>query len=187
MRHVEPPVVLADGSVRIRPYRLEDAAAHYDAVRASVDEVAPWLDWCHAEYTPAESRAWIASRPAAWAQQQAYSFVVVDAQGGVLLGGCGLNQINPAHSVASMGYWVRSDWAGRGVATRAARLVARFGFETLALHRIEILVQPANRASCRVAEKVGAVREGTCRHRIVLHGAPQDVVLYGLLPSDRAA
>jgi RimJ/RimL family protein N-acetyltransferase len=185
MRHVEPPVVLADGQVTIRPYRAGDVDRHYDAVCASVENVARWLDWCHAGYSRAESHTWIASRPDAWAQQKAYSFAVVDAaHDDHLLGACGLNQINPAHGVASMGYWVRSDRSGEGIATRAARLIARFGFETLGLHRIEIMMQPENRGSQRVAEKLGAVHEGECRHRVVVHGAPRNVLLYGLLPSD---
>ena len=185
MQQVEPPVVLSDGQVTIRPYRASDVEQHHAAVCASVDEVAPWLDWCHGGYTPAESFAWIASRPTAWAQQDAYSFAVVDAQGGAFLVGCGLDQIQPAHGLGNMGYWVRSDRAGQGIATRAARLTACFGFETLGLYRIEILMQPKNRGSQRVAEKVGAVYEGRCRHRVVAHGAPRDVLLYSLLPTDR--
>ena len=185
MQHVAPPVVLSDGQITIRPYRAQDIERHHAAVCASVDDVAPWLDWCHEGYTRAESQMWIASRPEAWAQQTAYSFAVVDALDGAFLGGCGLNQVNPAHGLANMGYWVRSDRTKQGIATRAARLIARFGFETLALHRIEILMQPNNRGSRRVAERLGAVYEGRCRHRIVSHGSPCDALLYSLLPSDR--
>ena len=184
MRHVEPPVVLSDGRVTIRPYCAADVDRHHAAVCASVDAVAPWLDWCHPDYTRAESQSWIASRSAAWAQQAAYSFAIVDAQKGAFWGGCGLNGIDHGHQLARLGYWVRTDRTRSGVATRAGRLVTRFGFETLGLHRIEILVLPSNTASCRVAEKLGAIREGLCRHRIVLRGAPRDAVLYALLPSD---
>lgn len=45
-------------------------------------------------------------------------------------------------------------------------------------------MQPGNRGSQRAAEKLGAVYEGQCRHRIVVYGAPRNVLLYGLLPSD---
>lgn len=147
MRHVEPPIVCSDGRVTVRPYRARDVDRHHAAVRASVDEVAPWLDWCHEGYTRAESEAWIASRPNAWARQEAYSFAIVDAQDDTFLGSCGLNQINAAHGVASMGYWVRTDRAGAGIATRGALLVAGFGFETLGLYRIGIMMQPGNRGS----------------------------------------
>lgn len=184
MRHVDPPVILSDGRVLLRPYRAHDVDRLYEAVHVSIRDVARWLPWCHDGYAREESADWIASRPEAWAQQEAYSFAVIDTQTRTFLGGCGLNQIDALHGVANLGYWVRSDRTGRGVATRAARLVACFGFESLELHRIEILMQPANVGSRRVAEKVGARYEGRCRHRIVVEEKPCDVLLYALIPSD---
>jgi RimJ/RimL family protein N-acetyltransferase len=79
---------------------------------------------------------------------------------------------------------VRTDATGNGIATTAARLAARFGFEVLGLQRIEITVPIGHRASARVAEKLGARREGVLRHRLRLHGTPAGAVLFGLLPSD---
>jgi RimJ/RimL family protein N-acetyltransferase len=70
------------------------------------------------------------------------------------------------------------------VATRAARLAARFGFEELKLIRIEIVAAAGNLASQRVAEKVGAVREGVMRNGLFIHGAAHDAVLTSLVPED---
>lgn len=182
-RSVEP-IALSDGVVHIRPYRAEDVDRLYEAVRESIEEMAPWLPWCHEDYARAESVEWIAARPEAWKNEEAFSFAVVDANDDTFLGGCGLNQLNRQHQFANLGYWVRSRRTGAGVATRAARLTARFGFETLGLHRIEIVVRPENRASRRVAEKVGAVREGRCRNRLRMHGEPHDAELYSLIPAD---
>ena len=67
---------------------------------------------------------------------------------------------HPDYQFANLGYWVRSSRAGRGVATTATLLTARFGLQTLALQRIEILAAVGNRASQRVAEKAGAKKEG---------------------------
>jgi RimJ/RimL family protein N-acetyltransferase len=83
-----------------------------------------------------------------------------------------------------MGYWVADAARGRGVAVAATRLAARFGFDVLGLQRIAILVQPENRASLRVAVKLGAVCEGVTRHAIVVHDRPHDAVLFSLLPDD---
>lgn len=174
----------SDGHVRIRPYRSDDVDAHYDAVRASADEVARWLPWCHPAYSRQESEAWIAARADAWAAGEAYSFAVIDADDGEFLGGCGLNHINRVHAYANLGYWIRTDAAGRGAATAAALLVARFGFEQVGLQRIEIGMSLDNHASRRVAEKTGAVREGVLRHGIRLNDEPQDALLFSLLPSD---
>ena len=96
----------------------------------------------------------------------------------------GLNFFNRVHQVANLGYWVRTSATGRGVATKAAHLVARFGFAQLGLHRIEILAAVDNIASQRVAEKVGAVREGVLRKRLLINGESLDAVMFSLLPED---
>ena len=79
---------------------------------------------------------------------------------------------------------MRSSAVGRGVATRATRLVARLGFAQLGLQRIEIIAAVDNLASQRVAEKAGAVREGLARKRLLVRGEPQDAFVFSLLPED---
>ena len=174
----------SDGQVLIRPYRRSDVDALYAAVCESVAEVGPWLSWCHAGYKRSESKAWIAACSAAWTRGESYDFGIFDARSSAYLGGCGLNQLNALHQFANLGYWVRTSCAGRGVASAAAHLVAHFGFEELGLRRIEIVVNVDNAASLRVAEKVGATREGVLRNRLVNDGRAEDAVMFSLLPSD---
>jgi len=95
-----------------------------------------------------------------------------------------LNFINRVHQFGNLGYWVRTSATGRGVASRASRLVARFAFAELGLHRIEILAAVPNIASQRVAEKIGAVREGVLRKRLLIRGEPQDAVMFSLVRED---
>ena len=72
----------------------------------------------------------------------------------------------------------------RGIATGAARQVAATGFGELGLVRIEIATLPGNAASQRVAEKLGATREGEFRNRLVVRGEPVDAVVFSLVPRD---
>ena len=175
---------LIEGSILIRPYRAEDIGPLFEAARESVNEISCWLPWCHANYAIEETEAFVLSRDEAWNNEMEYDFGVFDSGTGRFLGGVGLNQINRAHQIANLGYWVRSSATGRGVATSAARLAARFGLEQLRLRRIEILAAVGNRASQRVAEKVGAAREGVLRHRLLVNGTSQDAVIFSLLPED---
>ena len=95
-----------------------------------------------------------------------------------------LNDINRTHNFANLGYWVRSSCTGHGIATAAARLVAKFGFQKLGLSRIEIVVALGNKASQRVAEKSGATREGIERNRHVVQDKVYDAVMFSLIPGD---
>jgi RimJ/RimL family protein N-acetyltransferase len=174
----------SDGRTAIRPYRIDDTGALFEAVRESVDQISPWLDWCHPNYSRSDSETWVSSRETAWRRGEDYSFVIVDPATQIFLGGCGLNDINPTHGFANLGYWVRSSWTGRGVAPAAAGLVARFGFQQRGLKRIEIVAAVDNTASQRVADKVGAHREGVLRCRLMIRGKLYDAVMYSLIRAD---
>jgi len=173
-----------DGRIRIRPAHPEDAGALYEAIRESIAEISRWAPWCGPDYSEADARSFLASRAEAWSKGTEYDFVILDAADGKLLGGCGLNQFNRGHRFADLGYWVRTSRTGRGLATAAVRLLARFGFEELGLCRLEIVASVGNGASQRVAEKAGATREGLARNRHVVRDAIRDAVMYSLIPED---
>jgi RimJ/RimL family protein N-acetyltransferase len=65
---------------------------------------------------------------------------------------------------AALGYWLVPAARGSGLATAAVRLPCRRGFEELSLERIELLVEPGNAPSRRVAERLGAVPDGERPH-----------------------
>ncbi len=189
------------GTVEIRPYRSEDVEALAAAVQESIDDLRRWLPWVHEEYGRDDARSWVESREQAWDDGEAYSFAIVRPDGSApeekadgiagepddgrrFLGGVGINRIDPQNRLGNVGYWVRTRAAGQGVATTAVRLAARMGFERIGLRRLELLVSVENEASQRVAEKVGARREGRLRRRLRVREWTDDAILYGLLPAD---
>jgi RimJ/RimL family protein N-acetyltransferase len=178
-------MTLVDGDILVRPLKLTDEQSLFAAVRESIPEVSPWLGWCHENYSIDETREFLRSRGEKSQGDEWYSFGVFDRSNGErFLGGVGLNFINRVHQFGNLGYWVRTSVTGRGVASKASRLVARFGFEELGLHRIEILAAVSNIASQRVAEKIGAAREGVLRKRLLIRGEPQDAVMFSLVQED---
>jgi ribosomal-protein-serine acetyltransferase len=150
------------------------------AALESVAEVYPWMGWCHARYTLDEARQWVRLQSELARQRKAFEFAIVGDEGR-FLGGCGINQINPMNRFANLGYWVRTSAMGRGVAPAAVREVAAYAFRETDLIRLEIVVAVGNTRSQRVAEKVGAVREGVLRSRVLLPTGPTDAVMYSLV------
>jgi ribosomal-protein-serine acetyltransferase len=178
--------IFTDGRIGIRPYRDNDVDAMFAAASESARELSAWMAWYHAGYARTDSEAFVRSRAAEWEKGEQYSFVIHDAGTGQFLGGVGLNFINRLHRFANLGYWVRTGQTRRSVATTATRLMARFGFEELGFNRLEIVVATGNAASQRVAEKVGARREGVLRKRLVLRDQAHDAVMFSLVPEDLA-
>jgi len=131
-------------------------------------DVAAALSWIRGEHEPNEVR-----------------YLIVGEDGEVA-GGCGLNRFDQPNSRANLGYWLRTDRTGRGWATRATVLLARYGLTRLGLERVEILMSVENKASRRVAERAGATLEGTLRHRLLLHGVYHDAHLYALIRTEIA-
>jgi len=62
--------------------------------------------------------------------------------------------------MATLGYWVDKERAGRGIAPTAVAMATDYCFGTLGLHRMEINIRPENAPSLRVVEKLGFRDEG---------------------------
>lgn len=165
----------------IRPYQEGDAEHLHGAARESVAEISQWMGWCHERYSLDEAREWVTAQIELASKALAYEFGIWSE--GRYLGGCGINQINKANRFANLGYWVRASAMGRGVAPAAARLAADYAFEKTDLIRLEIVCAVGNIRSQRVAEKLGAMREGVLRHRLFLPSGPSDAVMFSLLRS----
>lgn len=166
-------------AIGIRPYDPADAHALVEAALESVREVQPWLPWCHPGITVRDAETWIESQIRAREEGTAFEFVITD--GAHFLGGCGVNQINPSHRVANLGYWVRTSVMGRGIAPLAIQELVAWTFANTELRRLELLVATANERSQRAAEKSGALREGLLRARLFLGGRSHDAIIYSFV------
>lgn len=166
--------------VRLRRFEAADAERVYEAAIESRADLAPWMPWCHPDYTLEEARAYVLTRGPAFDEGLEYAFAIV-GEDGRHLGTCELNQIDANYRRANLGYWVRSSAAGRGVAPAAVRLLARFAWMETDLQRLEIVCAVGNTRSQRVAEKAGALREGVARDRLILYGRPHDAVIFSLV------
>ena len=177
------PLELAAPGLHLRPYRGDDAPALLAAVQESLDSVGRWLPWCHAGYSMADAAEWIRYCSDGWRDGEHFAFGVFGESREDFIGAVGLNQRNREHNFMSLGYWVRQSHQRRGVARRAAERVIDFGFAVLGLTRIEIVVQPGNHASQRVAEALGARFEAIAHNRIMLRGIPADAAVYAIVPA----
>jgi ribosomal-protein-alanine N-acetyltransferase len=80
---------------------------------------------------------------------------------GSIIGTINLSQIfRGGFQNAYLGYYVGAQYAGHGYMTEALKLVLRYAFEDLKLHRLEANIQPDNLASIALVKRAGFVREG---------------------------
>ncbi|WP_345009009.1 GNAT family N-acetyltransferase [Streptomyces shaanxiensis] len=121
------------------------------------------------------------------AEGSAAPYCVTDATTGALLGHIAVNVINPMMNSARVGYWVLPEARGRGVATRALALIARWALTDLGLHRLELDHAVGHDSSCHIAERCGFRYEGTLRGAMWeagRHDAYRDMHLHARLATD---
>ncbi len=175
---------ITDGTLLMRPFHLNDAEEVYAAVRESLTELKPWMSFAYDGYSLDDSRDFIRITRARWSEGTLYAFAITEKETGLILGGCSLSHIHPVYHLCNLGYWVRSSRHGEGIAGRATHLAARYAFERIGLVRVEIVIALENKASIRVAEKVGAHHEGILRNRMVVGREVYDAHMYSLVPQD---
>lgn len=84
-----------------------------------------------------------------------------------------------------LGYVLGFKYWGKGIATKAVKLVANTIFsEWPQLERLEAIVYAENVGSQKVLEKVGFQREGVLRKFMILKGKTRDIVMFSLLSTD---
>jgi ribosomal-protein-serine acetyltransferase len=165
--------------MHLRPYEPRDVDALADAVAESIPHLNPFMPWAHPAYGREDAQKWVDLQVNSAPGESSYDFVIEDD--GRFLGACGLNQFDRINRRANLGYWLRASATGRGVATRAVRMLAEWAWARTDFERLEIVVALENAPSLRVAERAGAVREGVLRRRILLHDVFHDAVLFSLV------
>jgi RimJ/RimL family protein N-acetyltransferase len=169
-------VELRNGDIALRRWRLDDAATLAAALHDP--EIGRWMPAIPYPYSRIDAETFLDR-----AVGRIGSFAIVEDETGRLLGGISLNARKWRR--AEIGYWVRSDARGRGIAPAALRLISRWGFDQ-GYRRLQLHADVENAPSQRVAEKAGYTREGVLRAWIEQDGVPRDHVLYSLVASDLA-
>ncbi|MDO4254038.1 MAG: GNAT family protein [Kocuria sp.] len=167
------PVSLSWGDFLLRPMRPGDRA-EWDAVRWRNKE---WLTpWEATQPEPSERlpsfRRFVREQNQEARAGRTLPWLITQrrAHGGVyeLVGQLTVASIIlGAFRSASIGYWVDSAYAGRGIAPMAVAMASDYCFQYRALHRLQINIRPENSASLRVVEKLGFREEGY--HKDYLH------------------
>ncbi len=165
--------------VVLRPWRLEDVPAVTAACQDP--EIARWLAFVPQPYTEEDARFYIQDCLAAGEDRTAIA--IADAATGEVIGSIEMrtNRMLTGH----IGYWLAAQARGRGLTAEALLALSRLGFDELGLGRVELVTDPDNIASQRVAEKAGFTREGILRSILVNRdGSRRDGVMFSLLPEE---
>jgi RimJ/RimL family protein N-acetyltransferase len=181
---VLPGEPLIDGETALRAWRDSDLEP---LVAACQDpEISRWTRVPY-PYGSSDARAYLLLRHDTLHAGTAAPFAIVSsADRDHLLGSISLMRFSWKDARAEVGYWLAKESRGHGHVTRAVRLITAWGFRHLGLERIDLMAATANPASQRVAERCGFTREAVLRSYLLGKDGRQDMVVFGLLATDRA-
>jgi len=161
-----PPERIETDRLLIRCWDPVDAPRFKAALDSSLEELAAWIPWARDEPSPVDVLE---------ARLRRYRddffgggdalYALIDPDGGEVLGGIGpYRRVGPG--ALEVGYWIRTDLAGRGLASEATEALTRVGLSLRGIGRLEIRCDPRNGASVAIPQKLGY------RLREVLQNAP---------------
>ncbi|MFJ4685627.1 GNAT family N-acetyltransferase [Streptomyces sp. NPDC088789] len=107
---------------------------------------------------------------------------------GTLVGGVLYRTFDVSTGVCEIGCWLEPAGTGRGLVTRASRVLIDWAVEERGMHRVEWHAASANTASVKAAQRLGLTREGVLRESFPWRGVRQDYEIWAVLaPEWRAS
>jgi RimJ/RimL family protein N-acetyltransferase len=176
-----PPMRIATERLVLSCWDEDAASLLKDAVDSSLPELQKWMDWAPREPQPLDVwRERMALRRADFLDGRDFFYLILDPSEQLVLGSTGLHpRIGP--NAMEIGYWVRTDQTGKGVATQAARALTSVAFEEAAVHRLEIRCDPNNKASAAIPRRLGyRMREILQGDALTPAGEPRDTMVWEL-------
>jgi ribosomal-protein-alanine N-acetyltransferase len=173
------PIKLKGERITLREFQPEDAEARWAYV--ADPQVSRYQSWTYLADLEACKKMLLSDIAEAKSDSRKVYLLAAELDGKVI-GEAGL-VLGPAKdSKCSIFYTMKREYWDRGYATEAARMVVRFAFETLNLHRVSATVNTENASSAKITHKLGMQHEGQMREASKLfNGQWGDSDLYSLL------
>jgi ribosomal-protein-serine acetyltransferase len=132
--------------------RPDHAQGIFEAIVASQRELLPWMPWAR-EPSVEAARLETANSARDWEADKRFHFAAIERDSGLVLGVMGFAR--ESDEVAELSYWIRTDHAGRGLTTEACLALIDWARGALRLQRVTLWAGRENKASRRVADKLG--------------------------------
>ena len=113
-----------------------------------------------------------------------FQFVIVDKETQKIVGDLGIHFIDSENEQAEIGCTLNKDYQNKGFATESVRKVIDYLFKELNMHRIIASIDPENKNSIRLVERIGFRKEAHFVESLFINGKWVDDLIYALIEKD---
>ena len=171
-----------DDHISLRTIVPDDAEVVAAVVISNLDRLKPWMPWATDDYSVDTTR-WFIERGMETSKSTG-EFAAGMMYDGQFSGILGFHHLDTVNRSACLGYWISSEFEGRGIVTKSCQVLLNYLFDTMALHRVQVNCNIENSRSRAVPERLGFAFEGVLREVEYLHGSFRDWAVYSMLSSE---
>jgi ribosomal-protein-serine acetyltransferase len=168
-----------EDELELRPVDERHAEELTALVRHDLAHLKRWMPWATERYSVEDAREFIRRNLRQAAEDQGFATLIFFRER--VVGSIGYNNFDWANRKTDIGYWLAADLQGRGIMTKACRVLVTYAFTELRLNRVEIYCAVENLRSRRIPERLGFTEEGTHRQAEWVHDHFKDLVSYSML------
>ena len=171
-----------DDEITLRAWEERDIERGFDAVMRNREHLQEFMHWMSPDYSIESSRQFISEGIAKRKAKETLGLGIF--RGEDLIGSIGFVKFDWNSRRTEIGYWISKDDEGKGIITRATKLLIDYAFGDLDMNRIEIRCSAENVRSAAVPERLSFKKEGQLRQAEFRNGRLHDFCIYGLLRED---
>jgi RimJ/RimL family protein N-acetyltransferase len=179
---ISPPYILRTPRLLVRCLEPGDAERRKDALDSSGEHLA---DLYPEGVMPLEAHlAHVRRMRGNFDLDQDRAYGAFEPESGRMLGEVFLLK-RAGIAALEIGYWLRRDAVGKGLATEMASALVKVAFEFDKVKRLDLMCSPENERSAAVARRLGFTFEGRLRDRqLAAHHPRGDLLCFTLLAAE---
>lgn len=177
------PMPIVTPRLILRPPKIGEGREVNVATIESINELRPWMPWAQSIPTDNQSEEYIRECCVNWILKNngfiGLVLFIIDKKTKLFAGIIAYHNMAWDMPALEIGYWIRTQFANRGIMTEAVNALTRYSFNRLNAKRVEIRCEPNNVRSRKIPERLGYNLEATlhANHRDV-YGQPSDILIF---------
>ena len=171
-----------DAEVELRLLEERHAETLFTLVDANRERLREWMPWVDGTRAANNTRDFIKSALKQYAGNNGFASGIWYQ--GQLAGVVSYGFWDFEHYRTEIGYWLAEECTGRGIMTRAVRMLVDYALNTIGLNRVEIRCATGNVKSCAIPLRLGFTHEGVQRQGEWLYDHFVDLNLFSMLAED---